>query len=444
MKSEKVLPLNQPFSERSSFDWIDVFVQPLTSNNQNYSKKILIEWYLYHGVEWRQLTFVECQTYLNYLVRVHQYRHVSNKTLKKKVDTITKFLTFLERQKFSNINTLLWKWKAFINNLKELEEFNKPKKKKQSDSIPKKKRQMKEVVLPTIISDFLYFLDQRSYMQINKYKNSIKQFFDYLIVKKIDINIFYKKEKENLLFESIEGYEKFLSKRISNEEIEGSTATNYLRAVQLFIEFLCSKDVVGRTYSIPIHMRARGNRANQFVPKESIIRMMNMIYDYSNHVLRDLAIFLLIVDTGCRPIEVCNLLLSDYNKRERTLPFECGKSDRRALEISHEVADVINDYLEIRDTYSPQTESLFLDYRGFHISSSLINLIFYDSNIEAFGISKYPARAFRHTYITNALEEYDFQRVSKIVGHKEWRSTNYYVYRSTKRLLNHTFDKSPI
>lgn len=452
MKSTEELSLIKPIGVRDSIDWINTFVQQLPSSKQNYSKKLLTDCYLYHGKEWSDLSFVECQSYTEYLVRIHRYKNISNKVLKKKVDILITFLEFLQHQNFGNMETLLWKWKALMNKMQEFKEFNNASKKEKltsskkghSKAVPTKKRQIEEVELPTILSDFLQYLDEEGYHQIRKYKNSVKQFVDFLEMQEVDISIFYSRKKKKLLFEKIRGYEKHLAARISKEEIVGATATSYLRSVQLFVSFLCSKDVISQHYSMPDYLRAKGKRANQFVPKEAIIRIMNMIYEHSNHILRDLSIFLLIVDTGCRPIEVCNLLLSDFKKIERTLPFECGKSNRRVLEISREVADVINDYLEIRDTYSPQTESLFLDYRGFEITSSLINSVFYMPNKAAFGESKYPASAFRNTFITNALEEYDFQRVSKIVGHKEWRSTYYYVHRSTKRLLKNTLDKSPI
>ncbi|WP_139193876.1 hypothetical protein [Anaerobacillus alkalidiazotrophicus] len=61
-----------------------------------------------------------------------------------------------------------------------------------------------------------------------------------------------------------------------------------------------------------------------------------------------------------------------------------------------------------------------------------------------FGSALYPAKAFRHTYITNALQEYSFERVSKAIGHKEWRSTYYYYDKSNKRLLENTLHYNPL
>lgn len=317
---------------------------------------------------------------------------------------------------------------------------------KASNTLVKKKSKVRkeskknDSPLPKILEDFLKFLNNKDYHGIKYYKKRIVAFQYFLENEGENITVFYQDNKEKLLFEKIIQYEKMLTLRISKEEIKTCSATVYLRTVQLFVSFLKSKNLVRKKYVISIHLRGRGKRANQFVPKEIMIELMNAIYDHSNDISRDLAIFLIIIDTGCRPIEVSNLTMSDFDKIERTLSLECGKNERRKVKLSTEIIDVIKEYLDIRDEYIPKTEKLFSNINGNPISSSSINSIFYKINIQAFGEASYPAKAFRHAFVTNALQEYDLDRVADAIGHKDKKSTYYYQERSIQRLLDNTLN----
>ena len=66
-------------------------------------------------------------------------------------------------------------------------------------------------------------------------------------------------------------------------------------------------------------------------------------------------------------------------------------------------------------------------------------------NKKAFGKAKINAKALRHTYATNALENLnDFEEVSKSMGHLHWISTEYYVHKSIKRLLANSLPFNPL
>lgn len=411
--------------------YIQDFVQQLnmTEKTKSFYKSVLIDLFLFHGKGWNDISVEEHQRYLNYLTRVHLFKKISEKNLKKKTYVISQFLSYLHHREVGDFADLLLVMGGDIN-LK-------------SGPNGRKSRGMKMENLPAIIEDFLLYLKNKGYHGLKDYKKRIIAFQRFLESGGENLSIFNEKGKETLLFEVINKYEENLSERISREEIQTSSATSYLRTVQLFVKYLASKGFVHKKYTIPIHLRGRSKRSNQYVPIDSTIKLMNAIYKNSNNSLRDLSIFLIIVDTGCRPIEVVNLMLGDVDTVERTLTLECGKTDRRKVKVSIEVMQVLKEYLSIRNEYFPKTEKLFVNPNGQPISTSTINMIFYIANKNAFGQSKYPARAFRHTYITNALEEHSFERVSKAIGHKDWKSTYYYYHRSKKRLLKNTLDKSP-
>ncbi len=393
---------------------------------------ILIDFYLFHGKEYPDLTIRECQGYIDYIKRIYQYGKLSEQVYIKKVNFVLRYLTFLHHKGLGDFTPL-------IKHKKRSYSAKSPSKRKMVHKEIQKVKQQ----LPKVIEDFIRFLQNKQYRYIEE-KKRILMFHRYLQSEGSDITNFNKEGQEKLLYKYIRGYENMLSERITNEEICTHTAKTYLRSVQLFVKFLNSQGLIHKLYKIPLHLRGRSRRANEYVPKECTIELINTIYDCSLHVERDLAVFLIIVDTGCRPIELTNTKLGDLNVTERTIYLECGKTDRRKVKLSAEVMDVIKDYLDVREEYEPKTEKLFCNCRGHAITPSYINVIFRNANIQAFGEAKYPAKAFRHTYLTNALQEYSFERVSKAIGHKDWKSTYYYYYRSNQRLLTNTMNRSPL
>jgi integrase/recombinase XerC len=418
-------------------NFIQEFILQLPVKNpktKTYYGNILTNFYLFAGREWNELSNEQSQGYLEYLKRVHTYHEISEAILKKKVKIILQFLNYLQQRNVVNIEWLR-PFKEYVDHKSSSRPKNKPRMKKEKVS--------KAINLSETLKDFLLFLENHDYSDVAQYKKRILQFQRFLESNGENINVFWEDHKESFLFEQIGKYEKMLSTRVSREEITLATATLTLRTVQLFVKYLGSKGLISKKYSIPIFLRGRGKRANEYVPKEKIIELMNVISEYSSHVERDLSIFLIVVDTGCRPIELANVMIEDIDQVEGTISFECDKTERRKIKISREVMDVVKDYLKIRSEYDPKGVNLFVNCSGDPINSGYIYDIFYLANLKAFGESLYPVKAFRHTYITNALDEHSFERVSKAIGHKDWKSTYYYYYRSNKRLLTNTLNKSP-
>lgn len=403
-------------------------------NTKNEYKNIIMDFSFFIGKEWSEVTLKDYQKYLDYLSRKYSYKGYSSSLFKKREKILTRYLTYLKEKKTICLDA------GFEQYLRLLSTTSKSSKSDQRNHTHSSRKN----TLPEIIIDFQSYLRNKKYSNSLKYRTKLMKFNQFLIQNGLSIDVFYEEKKEVLLFEQIGKYEKMLSSRVSLEEIHLETATIYLRTVQLFVKFLISRSLISKRYSIPLGLRGRSKRRNDYVPKERMIELINAIYESSPHVTRDLSIFLIILDTGCRPIEVSNLTINDVDMVERTLSLHCSKTERRKVKISHEVMEVIEDYLVIRNEYLPHTKHLFVGSRGGPLSPSGINIVFYNANKHAFGESLYPALAFRHTTITNAIEEHNFQRVSESIGHKEWRSTNYYVHRSKKRLLKNTIDKSPL
>ena len=226
-------------------------------------------------------------------------------------------------------------------------------------------------------------------------------------------------------------------------EISTSYVYQILKTVRLFVKYMKILRHINFSYEIPKHLIAHGKRANEYVPTEDIICLLRTIKSLPLAV-RNLAIFLLLVETGCRPIEICNLKMSDVDKRESTVTFFSNKSGYRKLKIDPFVMKALKNYIHYRAKSFTANNALFLGKNGRPLRTLSINVFLSKMNNLAFGQVKYSPKSFRHTYATNALDSHnDLDMTSKAMGHKHWKSTTYYLHRSQKRLLNNTLPYDP-
>ncbi|RKL64965.1 hypothetical protein CR203_23440 [Salipaludibacillus neizhouensis] len=393
------------------------------------------DFFLFNGKEVCNLRNQNCIEYFDYLTRNHLYKLSTKISMERKMSLVYHFINYLDEKKIARF--------TILNDPRYFDYLPKTSKKTKSKLSKKIKSTIKKP-LPEAMKQYLEYLQRSNYHSLDEYRKKLFYFIKFLEDRGKNIDVFLDSNNSDLLFQEIIAFEDMLSLKIVREEVQKSTVKNYLSALQLFVKYLLDKGVVSRKYIIPAHLRGKPNIANLYVPSEEIIKLLNSLYQHSNHVLRDTAIFLLIVDTGCRPIEIVNLTLGDLNQVERTLGLISGKSKKRIVKISKEVIEVIKDFLEVRDSYEPDSDHFFLKRNGGKISYDGIYGIFRFANIKTYGEMKYSPYAFRHTLITNVMDEHGFQQAAKLAGHETWKSTNKYLYRSKKRLLDNTLKYNPL
>ncbi|TXK72255.1 phage integrase SAM-like domain-containing protein [Paenibacillus sp. N3.4] len=130
---------------------------------------------------------------------------------------------------------------------------------------------------------------------------------------------------ELLQYDSIKKYEEHLATRYNLKEINKTTAYDKLLKLKSFIKYLYMNNIVSFKYDIP--HKFKGNkitRDNEYVTNEDRLALIEtIIHMNSRHLQRDLATTLIFVEIGCRPIEVCNIRISDVNITESTLTLFC-------------------------------------------------------------------------------------------------------------------------
>lgn len=118
---------------------------------------------------------------------------------------------------------------------------------------------------------------------------------------------------------SFKRFEEHLIRKSLLENIQLSSAYEYLKAVRLFSRFLYENKEINFIYNIPTKMIQNAKRCNEYTNESDILLVIKCIFEYSKNVLRDISIFLIILETGCRPIEIVNLKIDDVYLHEKLI-----------------------------------------------------------------------------------------------------------------------------
>jgi integrase/recombinase XerC len=312
----------------------------------------------------------------------------------------------------------------------------------------KKGRSIKKDKFPTFIEEFAEFLLHQNYAATTVESHKIKSRKFCRILKEIsNISISTLSDCNQITKKAINSYVIYLNDQIRQSKLQPYSAYCDMKTVRLFIKFLYYKKLIDFKYEIPKNLIVSPNRSNLYVDKQSIIQLAESIMQNEKIInkMRNLSLFLLLVETGCRPIEASNLLISDINFTEKFIRLYSIKSGTRTLKLDNFVLNVLKEYSIIRENLNPTSEHFFIKNDGTKVTRNYLSSKLTLENKKAFGYNKINSRVLRHTYITNAIDNNnDFVKLSETVGHKHWVSTMYYLHRDKNRMLQQTLPFNPI
>jgi site-specific recombinase XerD len=286
---------------------------------------------------------------------------------------------------------------------------------------------------------FIEELVNKNFLTIDPHIIVIKRFLRHLGTE-VSKNIHVLKVQHIQVFETI------LMQQVLNKEILLSSAHQYLYSIRRFINFLYRNKIISFQYEVPERFHQKGTRDNEYVDVASREKFLECILTTAKKSQkRDFCIVMLLIETGCRPLELCTLRIGDIQIKEHTISLFSNKSRTRTLKIASFVMSIISDFIKTERNYAFPYDTLFVTNSGVPLEPRRIKLMIWEYNKIAFGEIKLSAKSFRHTYITDAFNNRnDFSTVSESVGHKKWSSTMHYLHRSIPRLLNHTLPYNPM
>ena len=199
----------------------------------------------------------------------------------------------------------------------------------------------------------------------------------------------------------------------------------YLRALRVFFRWAHSQELISSNPMQGIPMLRTPRLLVDALTPSDLQRVLEAIRRTGRNNLRNQAIFLLLLDTGMRPGELCSLTLEDLNLNENLVRVS-GKTGERLLPISQKTRRALLSYLRVRQ--APLGESsLFLSEKGEPLTLEALRH-FFAALRRRTGIKRLYPYLMRHTAATSYLREgADLETVRRLLGHTSYAVIQRYL-----------------
>lgn len=227
--------------------------------------------------------------------------------------------------------------------------------------------------------------------------------------------------------------------------LKDSTIKRKYISIKAFFLFLVQKNWIVES---PLHNFGKKFKTSKRIPKtlavEEIERLLQsplldreqLTTPFRTRLsIRNDAIIDLLFSTGIRIGELAQIHLQDIDLKNRVVViFGKGRKERLLYLSSTELIKKINDWMEVRELFHPQSDTLFLNKYGQALSIFGIEDIFAKYRKLASINEKATPHYLRHSFATQLLENgADLRAVQEILGHSSVSTTEIYTEVSVKR-----------
>lgn len=228
---------------------------------------------------------------------------------------------------------------------------------------------------------------------------------------------------------------------VPGRTLSDQTVNNHARALRAFSNWLFQERYTDEPQLERLKMPKTSKRVQDVLTPEEIAKIIAVLDYRTENGARDLAIFLLMLDTGIRAGELCGLRLEDLKLEEGyALVFGKGKK-QRPVKIGAQVAKVIRFYfLHWRQTTSPAVSTVFVTCKGVRsddqaplaasgghaLSVNALGQLMRRLGRHA-GVPRLHPHLLRHTFACLHLEQHhDPFALKSLLGHTTLAMTNHY------------------
>ena len=229
---------------------------------------------------------------------------------------------------------------------------------------------------------------------------------------------------------NLEGY--FLEK---SESVKPDSLARYQSSLRSFCRWLVKKNYLQRTPFDQIE----GVKVSPPLPKankqEELKKLFSVIKDRKDWIgKRDLALFLLLYQSGLRASEALSLKIGSLDFGARTIKI-IGKGQVEAIvPFSSQAARAIRAYLRCREEQRPENP-LFLSYRNRPLSYRQVYTRLREYASHA-GIANLTPHTLRHSFCTHLLTSgRNLREIQLLARHKSIQSTQRYLDLSLEQTI---------
>ena len=217
------------------------------------------------------------------------------------------------------------------------------------------------------------------------------------------------------------------------------TIARELSSIRSFYQFLIRHGVVARNPALEVSAPKSDRPLPKTCDAETLARLLRVVDDSDDLLLRDIAIFELIYSSGLRLAELVGIDLDDIDLQQRQLVVTGKGNKTRYLPVGGEAVRALQRWLRLRPKYSrdPAQKALFLSKPGKRISArnvqSRLNRLI---QRQALGQQLSP-HVLRHSFATHLLESSsDLRAVQELLGHANIATTQVYTHLDFQHLAS--------
>ena len=205
-----------------------------------------------------------------------------------------------------------------------------------------------------------------------------------------------------------------------------------LTALQKFAEYLTES---GYMQPIKVEQKKGTSEPNvEVLEKNELYKFLRYTINTENKL--NIAVVTLLLNTGIRESEMCNLELSDIEISERkgTMTIRSGKGNKyRQIPLNKDARNAILDYIKNCRPTDTESQKVFIGQRG-ALTRSAIYKIVNKLGEKAIGKNVYP-HMLRHQCFTAMAKnpDVDLKTISAIAGHSSTELTTKYYINSSRQ-----------
>lgn len=274
---------------------------------------------------------------------------------------------------------------------------------------------------------------------IDHYQSDILKFNAYLCEKEFD-------SVEQITPEVVEDY--LAEKRAL--VAKSTLRTNYM-SIRTFFGFLHKRGFIITNPFAYVVKPKQGKHATRIFNEVEIDKILGACDKSTFTGLRNYATFCLMLATGVRVSELCNLIIEDIDWANNWILVR-GKGDKdRIIPMGYKARNVLAAYVKARrkyviEHYLPIIPNLFISRTGKAMNKDEIHNIIIDIKRRVGGTGlRFSCHTIRHTFATNFLKNGgDIVSLQKVLGHSRIETTKLYINLSRNDIVEQMQKFNPL
>ena len=274
---------------------------------------------------------------------------------------------------------------------------------------------------------YLQFEKRFSPHTVTAYQNDLKQFFDFLICKQLDLSVVTHKNVRGWMVE------------LMDNGSEAKTINRKISSLRSFYKFLLREKLLDTNPMTHVQAPKIPKRLPVVVSEQKMNELLDSGDAFKDDFggLRDRLIIELLYGTGMRLSELVNLKESDINTYEQHIKVLGKRNKERIIPINSSLTKLIGEYTrkKLDQNFYNKASSLIVTNEGKDVYSKFIYRIVKSSLAHISTHDKKSPHTLRHTFATALLNRgADLNAIKELLGHSSLAATQVYTHNSVEKL----------